>query len=125
MKYFKMSEFSCKHCGENKINEDFVKQLDVLRGMYGKPLIVSSGYRCPVHNARVSSTGANGPHTTGLAADLLVDRGDAYRILELVFSMQKGIFTGVGVHQKGGGRFIHLDMLPNSPGVLRPTVWSY
>jgi zinc D-Ala-D-Ala carboxypeptidase len=30
-------------------------------------------------------------------------------------------FTGIGVQQKGTGRFLHLDTLEN----LRPTVWSY
>jgi hypothetical protein len=39
-------------------------------------------------------------------------------------ALAKG-FTGIGVQQKGGGRFIHLDNLPNGPGQPRPTVWSY
>jgi zinc D-Ala-D-Ala carboxypeptidase len=31
-------------------------------------------------------------------------------------------FTGIGVQQKGSGRFIHLDTME---GGTRPTVWSY
>lgn len=34
-------------------------------------------------------------------------------------------FTGIGIQQKGGDRYIHLDNLPNAPGQPRPTVWSY
>lgn len=122
-KYFKLEEFTCKcGCGGNKIDPVFVQKLDTLRGLYGKPLVVTSGYRCPDHNARVSATGRAGPHTTGHAADLAVARGDAYLLLKEALSLG---FTGIGVQQKGGGRFLHLDDLPSAPGQPRPTVWSY
>lgn len=122
LRYFSITEFACKHCGENKIDFTFVELLDDLRHKYGKPLRVSSGYRCPDYNAKVSSTGRAGPHTTGRAADLAVDRGDAYRVLKIALEIG---FTGIGVKQKGTGRFIHLDNLPNLVGQPRPTVWSY
>lgn len=122
LQYFKLSEFACSHCGENKIDPAFVQELDDLRHRYGKPLFVTSGYRCPEHNARVSSTGRDGPHTTGHAADLRVDRADAFRLLKIATTMR---FTGLGIQQKGGGRFIHLDDLPNTVSSPRPTIWSY
>lgn len=122
LKYFSIGEFACKHCGENKIDPTFVKELDDLRHRYGKPLVVTSGYRCPDHNAKVSSTGRTGPHTTGHAADLAVDRSDAFRLLRIATTMR---FTGIGVQQKGSGRFIHLDDLPSTAGTPRPTIWSY
>lgn len=122
LRYFVRSEFACKHCGENKMDDQFLEELDTLRHEYGAPLVVSSGYRCPDHNSKVSSTGRTGPHTTGRAADLAVDRGNAHKLLRL--AMNRG-FTGIGVQQKGGARFIHLDNLPNAPGQPRPTVWSY
>jgi hypothetical protein len=34
-------------------------------------------------------------------------------------------FTGIGVAQKGSGRFMHLDDLLNDEGQPRPTIWSY
>lgn len=100
----------------------FLMDVDELRHRYGKPLVVSSGYRCSRYNAQVSSTGDTGPHTTGLAVDFAVDRGAAFELLHLALSMG---FTGIGVQQKGGGRFLHLDKLPNAPGQPRPTIWSY
>lgn len=100
----------------------FLLELDELRHRHGKPLIIASGYRCPEHNARVSSTGRSGPHTLGSAADLRVARAEAYNILRLALEMG---FTGVGVAQKGVERFIHLDNLLAAPGHPRPTVWSY
>lgn len=122
-KHFSRDEFKCKcGCGRNEIKDDFVTRLDALREELGFPIRVSSGYRCPAHNAKVSSTGLTGPHTTGYAADLLVDRGKAYALV--VICKNYG-FTGIGCQQKGNVRFIHLDCLPDAPGQPRPTVWSY
>ena len=119
---FKEAEFRCKCCGRAAMDGTFVGRLQQLRTATGIPLIISSGFRCPDHNDRVSSTGRNGPHTTGHAADISVSRGDAFKILR--YAMSFG-FTGIGVQQKGDGRYLHLDDLPASPGVLRPTIWSY
>ena len=121
-RHFKLEEFACRHCGKNLIDAVFVDELDELRHRLGFPLVITSGYRCPEHNARVSSTGRAGPHTTGRAADIAVDRTRAYEVLQTALLMK---FTGIGVQQKGSSRFIHLDNLPNAPGQLRPTVWSY
>lgn len=122
LRYFSVGEFKCKHCGVQHMDDQFLLKLDELRHRYGKPLSVTSGYRCPQYNAKVSSTGLTGPHTTGHAADLLVDRGNAYHLLQLALELG---FTGIGVQQKGAARFIHVDDLPNASGQPRPTVWSY
>lgn len=126
LRHFSLAEFACKGVGccgrSSKMDQWFLQELDELRSRYGKPLIVSSGYRCPVHNSRVSSTGKAGPHTTGRAADFAVDRGNALALLRVAIDMG---FTGIGVQQKGGGRFLHLDNLPNAPGQPRPSIWSY
>jgi uncharacterized protein YcbK (DUF882 family) len=102
--------------------QDFMDKVEGLRVAYGRPLRISSAARCPEHNAKVSGTGRTGPHTTGRAIDLAVSHAEAWHVLSLV--MRYG-FTGIGVQQKGSGRFIHLDDLPNAEGQPRPTVWSY
>ena len=102
--------------------QDFMDKVEALRLAYGKPLAVTSAARCPNHNARVSGTGRTGPHVTGRAIDLAVDRGDAYRLLRM--ALEAG-FSGLGFQQKGAGRFLHLDDLPNAPGQPRPTIWTY
>lgn len=123
IKHFTKREFACK-CGCNLVEMDksFVLRLDNLRERLGVPLTVSSGYRCPQHNATVSNSGYDGPHTTGRAADLKVMGHDAYRLL-----MRAGDvgFTGIGVAQSGQSRFIHLDDLQAHQGRPRPWVWSY
>ena len=68
-KNFKVSEFACKCCGENNIDQRILDMAQALRDELGVPIRVNSGYRCEVHNARVG--GAKGSyHTKGLAADL-------------------------------------------------------
>lgn len=97
-------------------------RVEELRVRYGKPLRVTSAARCPDHNSRVSGTGRTGPHTTGRAIDLGVSGADAYRVIQIALELG---FTGIGVQQKGAGRFVHLDTLPNAVGCPRPWVWSY
>ena len=123
VKHFSKGEFACK-CGCNLVEMDkaFVLRLDQLRDRLGTPLMVSSGYRCPEYNDKISSTGLDGPHTTGHAADLRVMGHDAYRVLTRASELG---FTGIGVAQKGQGRFLHLDDLPPHQGRPRPWVWSY
>ena len=105
--------------------QEFMEKIETLRVLYGKPLKVTSGARCPKYNAKVSSTGMTGPHTKGVAIDLAVSGHDAYRLITLALSMPD--FTGLGVKQCGPHekRFIHLDTLPNEPGQPRPWCWSY
>lgn len=123
IRYFSEDEFRCKgdDCcgGQALMDETFVRMLDSLRHEYGSPLLVTSGYRCPLHNDRVSSTGADGPHTTGKAVDFGVSGNNAHRLLVLAAAMG---FVGLGVNQKGNSRFLHLDLLD---GEKRPWLWSY
>jgi len=121
-KHFKLEDFACPCCGANEINYDFVTRLDMLRDLCNFPLIVTSGYRCPAHNAKVSTTGEHGPHTTGRAADLSVRGAQALYLVGQAFALN---FRGVGVSQRGDARFIHVDDLPNADGQPRPMIWSY
>ncbi len=122
-RHFTKDEFSCNCCGCNEISTELVDILDDMREELSFPLRITSGYRCPEHNNRVSSTGRDGPHTTGLAADISIMGHQAHAFLSLAFA--KG-FTGIGVKQKGNmhRRFIHVDLL-DSEHRFRPTIWSY
>tara|TARA_R110000823_G_scaffold223407_2_gene351540 strand:+ start:219 stop:590 length:372 start_codon:yes stop_codon:yes gene_type:complete len=119
-KYFSKAELQCKcGCEAALMDAQFIMMLEQLREKFNKPLLVSSGYRCPKHNNNVSGTGIAGPHTTGKAIDLKVDRGAAYELLKIAMDMG---FSGIGVNQKGNARFMHLDTINTG---LRPTIWSY
>lgn len=117
--HFSRSEMACRGNGECRMDPDFMDRLEDIREDFGRPMLVTSGYRSPEHNAKVSYTGHTGPHTTGRAADIAVDGEDAYTLLKL--ALAHGI-TGIGVSQKGADRLLHLDMVKND---LRPRIWSY
>lgn len=122
MRYFTYSEFDQKGMegsGEIYMDRRFLSYLDALRHKCGFPFIVTSGYRTPEYNARISSTGLTGPHTTGKAADIAVARGNAYTLLQ--HAMDLDCFRGIGINQKGKGRFIHLDSIERD----YKTIWSY
>ena len=115
---FSADEFNCSHCGKNEMQANFMELLQALRSKYGKPMRITSGFRCAEHpiEAKKAQPGA---HASGCACDVGVEGADAHRLLTL--ALQLG-FSGIGVQQKGGGRFIHLDTLTSG---VRPTVWSY
>lgn len=115
---FSGSEFTCTHCGQEGIKPELLERLQVIRTKYGRAMPISSGYRCPRHPIEAAKS-APGAHSTGLACDIAVSGDDAYEVLKL--ALEHG-FTGIGVQQKGSGRFIHLDMVK---GDNRPAVWSY
>lgn len=124
-KYFTIKgdpKLLCSHCLQHGVEDSFLDRLDQLREAVGFPLIVTSGYRCPEYNQKVSTTGPDGPHTTGRAVDLQVAYYHAFRVVEE--AMKLG-FTGIGVKQRGASRFIHLDDLEATPTRPRPRIWSY
>ena len=130
---FTEDEMRCKGeacCGGRAdMDPEFMSMLQGLRTAYGKPMAVTSAYRCPDHNDRVSGTGRDGPHTTGRAADVAVARRSSFELLKFAFLWG---MTGIGVKQRGppDKRFIHLDnLLELYEGDRlvrpRPTTWSY
>ena len=122
-KNFAKGELMCRHCGKMEIPQRYCDMLQALRDALGKPLIITSGYRCPEYNKMVSGTGVNGPHTKG-AFDILA-AGDF--ALQIVVQAAKLGFTGIGLRQHGAHetRFVHVDALPLALGRPRPWVWTY
>ena len=121
MRYFEWSEFDQRGyegSGQEHMNVIFLTHIDVLRDKCGFPFIVNSGYRSPEFNNRVSTTGFNGPHTTGKAADIAVNTTEAFILIDNAIKM--GVFTGIGV----GKGFIHLDILTPEEAP-RPRLWGY
>ena len=115
---FSAKEFDCTHCGKNEMRADFMERLQALRNAYGKPMRITSGFRCAEHPIEAKKA-KPGSHASGCACDIGIDGPDAHQLLSI--ALQLG-FTGIGVQQKGSGRFIHLDTLTSG---VRPTVWSY
>lgn len=122
---FARFEFVCPcSCERADMDEAFMHRLQALRDAFGGPLRISSGFRCPDYNARISSTGRDGPHTKGRAADIAILGDEAYDLLPLIFAQE---FTGIGIDQKGAfdSRFLHIDDLMPPDHEPRPWIWSY
>lgn len=71
--HFSRHEFRCKcgKCKEKEISLYLVWALEKIRYAIGKPIIITSGIRCPEHNAEVGGATAS-KHMLGMAADVIV-----------------------------------------------------
>ena len=114
---FTPDEFRCKCCGTLDIDTEILNLLQKARGVLG-PLQIASAYRCPSHNASVSSTGETGPHTSGRAVDIHVSNSQHRKQLIDYFAPK---VTGLGIAKT----FIHIDILTTDEVAHRPNCWIY
>lgn len=54
-------------------------RLEKIRGILGKPLVITSGYRCPTINQQVGGA-PNSYHVKGMAADLQLSKAEQKRV---------------------------------------------
>lgn len=126
MKYFKMNEFLDSQtaksskivnmflCAEHIDNvlamvEDI---LDPLREMFGKPILINSGYRVPELNLVVGGE-ANSMHKVGMAVDItainMIENMHLFNLLVSHFE-----FDQVIIYVRDNiARFIHLSYCPD------------
>lgn len=114
---FKASEFACQHCGRLGVQYKLVEALQGLRDTLGKPIRITSGYRCPQHPIEAGKP-KPGRHTEGIAADIsgppLID------IWRALAQFPELVGVGVAPHQN----YIHVDMRGGVPSGGR-VVWAY
>ena len=113
IKYFSLSEFlnsaTAKRLGiDNTPTFEVVDNLnkladylDVIREKVGKPILISSGFRCPVLNKAVGGV-SNSQHQKGLAADLICADMES---LEKVLRETGGFDQLIKEHRKGSSSF--------------------
>tara|TARA_R110000803_G_scaffold208003_1_gene276341 strand:- start:1966 stop:2367 length:402 start_codon:yes stop_codon:yes gene_type:complete len=119
--YFRPKELACKcGCNSNEFDADFLETLCAIREACGFSFPLSSAYRCPLHpiEARKEDVGA---HCYGKAVDILCSGENALEVIRVALAHGIG---RIGVSQKGGGRFIHLDGCTVEEG-FTPAIWSY
>ena len=107
--HFKPWEFRCPHCGELRLVPELLIHLELLRRIVRRPIVIVSGYRCPVHNEAVGGV-PRSQHLTGRAADIHPD------VATLKQAVAAG-FTGIGVLR---GDAVHVDVRPGPRAV-----WEY
>lgn len=106
---FSSLEFDCHGsgcCSETIINPKLVEYVQKIRDHFGKPITVTSGYRCPIHNKRIG--GATGSrHSKGDAADIVVQGVTPREVAQYAESI--GI-KGIGLYETSAdGYFTHVD----------------
>ena len=110
--HFSRSEFACPCCRVVKVRPKIFNALEDLRSLLGRPIVVTSGYRCPNRNAEVAGEN-NSQHLLGIAADIVVEGYTPQEIsayAEEIAAFQNG---GIGVYPSRG--FTHLNVRPNGP----------
>lgn len=113
MNYFTEKEFACKCCGVSKVDDDFLERLNFARERAGIPFKITSGYRCPKHDAEV---GGKGNHDKGKASDIECD--SSVNRYKMIVALLDAGFTRIGVAKT----FIHADTLGDKP---QHVIWLY
>lgn len=111
---FTEKELACRHTGKCELQPRLLDLLQALRIEYGKPLVVTSGYRDKTHPVEAKKA-APGFHNKGMAVDLACEGSQAFQIVKLALKVG---FTGIGISQKAGlPRFVHLDVRDGYPAI--------
>ncbi len=115
IKHFRAEEFVCKHCKEVYIDSFLVEVVEQIRRELGRPVVITSAYRCPEYNAAIGGV-KNSAHTRGYALDIkcFTSKGRA-ELVSLLFDL--GV-DRVGIAQS----FVHFDVDPDKPS---PRLWLY
>jgi uncharacterized protein YcbK (DUF882 family) len=110
---FNRSEFGCKGkecCGHSApVHPDLIEALQTLRNRIGRPLSITSGFRCRRHNATIGGEELSF-HTLGMAADVAcpdgISPGQLAALAEGIDLFRDG---GIGVYPS----WVHLDVRKN------------
>ena len=106
---FNSSEFDCHGsgcCSSTLVDDKLVTYLQQIREHFGKPVNISSGYRCATHNKNIGGA-TNSRHSKGQAADIYINGVAPAEIAKYAESM--GIL-GIGLYETNSdGFFVHVD----------------
>jgi len=107
---------ACPCCGACSMDDSYMYKLVRVRDTLGKPMPVTSGYRCKRHNESVGGS-PNSAHLRGRAADIDIkglSEEDQVKLLGLAYHFN---IKGWGINDKKS-HFIHLDD-------TRTRLWTY
>ena len=127
MKYFSISELTASATARREgidntptesayhlLNVLVEQLLDPIREVWGKPIVVSSGYRCKELNALVGGV-KNSHHLLGCAADLIAgSRDDHRRLFRMIVQMQQeGKLRFTQLIAEDNYRWLHISYVPS------------
>ena len=115
--YFNDKEFECPCChkGANLMDATLLHILDTVREELGRPLRLTSAYRCPKHNEEVKGS-PNSAHLDGKAVDISCSNSNLRMVLIC-------LFVAHGIKRIGIAKtFIHIDVDDTLP---QSVMWLY
>ncbi len=115
--YLTLAEYQCGHCQAlppdlfvhdiKRPYSELFNIFDSVRATWGKPIPVSSGYRCPYHNTSIGGAACS-PHMFGLALDLdlpnTAETEELYSLMDTDFPHLR-----IGKYVLSGS-FLHVDV---------------
>ena len=107
-KNFTRKDFKCPcGCSRQMVDSELVEKLQAIRDKLGKPIKITSGYRCLKHNQAVNG-GTNSRHRYGMAADWRMKDRSLNPVALGILAVEAG-FGGVGIYWYGNYAFVHAD----------------
>ena len=112
--HFLSTELQCqckyKSCVEQKISQDLLDKLEIVRNKYGKPLKITSAYRCEKHQAYLRKSGIQtavnkSQHELGNAVDVR-PLGMSEDNMDELFELLETEFQAIGIAKN----FYHVDV---------------
>lgn len=113
---FQQGEFSCKHTGQNAMAHVFMERLQNARTLYGRPMVITSGFRAVSHPVEAAKP-KPGTHSHGLASDIRYRNADEFGAL--ITALHAAGFRRFGIAKT----FIHVDS--GELIGMRQAVWTY
>lgn len=113
---FKVSEFACHCCRQNKIQQPVIDLCQKIRSEIGEAVRINSGFRCPKHNAAVKGSRTS-QHMNGNAADLSCHSGGLKLLLTVHKLWLEGKLPELGYCiYYPNKNFIHVDLIRRPSG---------
>lgn len=106
----------CEQCQQelpNKCTQEAVDALQRIREEFGKPMHITSAYRCRWHPKEIKKQTV-GRHRQGLAFDVAVPWGNERMVLVMLAIKHGAVRLGFGK------TFLHIDF-----DTTAPTSWTY
>ena len=136
MKYFTIEELCQSETADklkidNTPSEEIKKNLEILvdclldplREAWGSPIIINSGYRCPILNKAVGGSKTSS-HMSGWSVDMRPKNGKMEEFKKFVIQFIKTKFWDQCILEKSGDvEWVHLSLYNNS-GKQRKQIFS-
>lgn len=102
--HFKLKEFACKNSEAVIVSEKLCYVLEAIRAHFGKPVVVTSGYRTPEYNAKVGGA-VKSRHMLGIAADIQIAGVKPADVAAYARTLMP-TYGGIGIYST----FTHIDI---------------